>query len=293
MNTHRRFGSLKVFIGSSAEQRSLAENLVSFVLDNFRDSIDPVPWYDVFPGGEFVLESLLRVAHETDAAMLVLAADDLVTSRGETVYAPRDNLIFEAGLFIALHGHRYVRLFVPRDPGTGGVKKPTDIDGLTVEPYLWRDGDRFNASGLPTATRAVCEQLVELGILTHEAPRAAIETPRNESRVARTEPLRGHSRGLPSNSELWAVVSAMSRERYHPQGAPLEVTPEGNFEGKVYIGLPESTGTYRLQLMLVDARDGRRFSGYVATANETQVYDGLPGVPRSAMILDQISVTRA
>jgi len=192
---------LRVFIGSSAEQKPLAEWVVGFVLANFPDSLEPVPWYDAFPGGEFALETLLRVSDETEAAMLVLAADDLLHVRGEIVRAPRDNLIFEAGLFIAKQGRRYARLLVPRDPETGMVKKPTDIDGLTIEPYESRTNTSFGGSGLPATTRKVCERLVALGIPTHEVSRAAIEMPANGSQVHRKEQLRGRSRSLPSESQ--------------------------------------------------------------------------------------------
>jgi hypothetical protein len=101
-------------------------------------------------------------------------------------------------------------------------------------------GDRFHASGLPAAARAGCDQLLELGIRTHEVPRATIATPPNASQVARTEMLTGRSNALPPGYQLWAVVSAVSMGRYHRQGGPLEVNPEGRFVRKVYIGLPES-----------------------------------------------------
>ena len=290
-----RLGRLKVFIGSSTEQKPLAEDLVKFALENFRESLQPVPWYEHWPGGEFTLETLLKIAKETDASMLVLHADDVVCVRGDAVGAPRDNLIFEAGLFIATHGRCRARLLVPSEPGSGRVKRPTDIEGLTTHTYEWSTGATFAASGLPAAARQMCTQLVSLGPRTnrHEVARAAIEAPANRSKVKVNELLTGRSSGVSPHSELWAVVLPIPQLRYHPQGGPLNVTPDGGFERKVYIGLPESTGTYRLQLVLVDSAGARQFHQYLKEANETRTYRGLSALPPSARILDNICVTRS
>lgn len=283
---------MKVFIGSSTEQKPLAEYLVDFILENFGEDLQPLPWYEPWPGGQFTLETLLNIADDTDASILVLHPDDVVSVRGDTVRAPRDNLIFEAGVFIARHGPRHARLLVPSEPGSGQVKKPTDIAGLTIDAYEWRAGVTITGSGLPRAVRQLCKQLVGLGRRTdrHERARAAIVTPLNGSTVKVEEVLTGRSSGVSSRSELWAVVMPIGQGRYHPQRNPLNV--DGDFDLKVYFGLPKSTGPYRLQLVLVDSADARLFHQYMKEARETQTYPGLPALPPRATVLDDIRVTR-
>jgi CAP12/Pycsar effector protein, TIR domain len=60
--------------------------------------------HDVFELSQGVLESLLRCADQVDLAVLVLTADDVVASRGDVSCAPRDNVVFELGLFIGALG---------------------------------------------------------------------------------------------------------------------------------------------------------------------------------------------
>ena len=71
------------------------------------------------------------------------------------------------------------------------------------------------------------------------------------------------------------------------------MTRDGDFDLRVHFGLPKSTGTYRLQLVLVDSADARLFHQYLKQARETQTYGGLPALPPRATILDDIRVTRS
>ena len=41
---------------------------------------------------------------KTDFAVLVLTPDDITLSRGTTIASPRDNAIFELGLFMGTNG---------------------------------------------------------------------------------------------------------------------------------------------------------------------------------------------
>jgi predicted nucleotide-binding protein len=65
-----------------------------------------MPW----PGGRFTLENLLRFVDNTDAAILFWTADDKTWYRETQRFEPRDNLLFEAGLFIAAHGRDRTQL---------------------------------------------------------------------------------------------------------------------------------------------------------------------------------------
>jgi predicted nucleotide-binding protein with TIR-like domain len=156
---------MRIFIGSSFEQRRLVEWLTAFIRSEYAGRLDPVPWTLPWPGGSFTLENLLRLVAETDAAMLFWTADDKTWYRNTTRNEPRDNLVFEAGLFIAQHGRQRTQLMVPRyqpeDP-RGSVAIPSDLAGLTWQPFQWADG-AAEATGLPLAARTACDQLSVLG----------------------------------------------------------------------------------------------------------------------------------
>jgi hypothetical protein len=124
------------------------------------------------------------------------------------------------------------------------------------------------------------------------AGHAAIEMPSNGSIVSHRCEVSGRCYRLPPDRELWAVVTRPGA-RFHPQRDKLDVTPEGRFEGMVHIGTPESTGIYQLQLVLVDSADADDFRRYLATARARANFSGLPKLPSSAEILDQIQVARS
>ena len=54
---------------------------------------------DIFAVSDTTIESLEQAAMEVDFAILVLTPDDITTSRGTRRAAPRDNVVYELGLF--------------------------------------------------------------------------------------------------------------------------------------------------------------------------------------------------
>jgi len=67
---------MKVFIGSSGEQRRLVDWLTAFIRREYRGRLEPIPWTIPWPGGQYVLENLLGFIDRTDAAILFWTADD-------------------------------------------------------------------------------------------------------------------------------------------------------------------------------------------------------------------------
>jgi predicted nucleotide-binding protein/SAM-dependent methyltransferase len=68
-------------------------------------NIDWQHWNGSFPANNRpTLEQLLVICHDFDAAVCVLSGDDLIEMRGQVQNAPRDNLLFEAGLFLSAFG---------------------------------------------------------------------------------------------------------------------------------------------------------------------------------------------
>src|SRR6266481_1017360 len=156
---------MRVFIGSSSEQEESIEFLTGFIREKYAGKLEPVPWTVPWTGGQFTLEALLQMVDETDASILFWTPDDMAKYRGKTRHQPRDNLVFEAGLFIAAHGRERTQLMIPSYPSNKeprmDVRYPTDASGLIWNKYQWADGD-IRATGLPATARTVCNRLAKM-----------------------------------------------------------------------------------------------------------------------------------
>jgi hypothetical protein len=155
---------MRIFIGSSGEQKRLVEWLAAFMRSEYAGKLEPVPWTLPWPGGKYTLENLLNFVNETDAAILFWTADDKTWYRDTRRFEPRDNLVFEGGLFVAAHGLERTQLMIPSygaDDPRGTVATPSDLAGLTWNVYAWADGQP-ESTGLPRTARLVCDQLAEL-----------------------------------------------------------------------------------------------------------------------------------
>jgi hypothetical protein len=90
-----------VFIGSSSEAKKIA-NKLQVALEH---DCDAQVWHQgLFQPGRSYLETLVRALPAYDFAVLLISPDDYVESRGTSEPAPRDNVLFELGLFM---GHRF------------------------------------------------------------------------------------------------------------------------------------------------------------------------------------------
>src|SRR4029079_5287559 len=95
------------------------------------------PWTSVFNPGTTTLGRLLELTREVDFAACVCAGDDWTGAGGTATNAlesaqasPRDNVVFEAGLFGGVLGMR--RTFILH---ASGAKLPSDLLGLTCVRY--------------------------------------------------------------------------------------------------------------------------------------------------------------
>jgi hypothetical protein len=118
----------RIFLGSSLKQ----EKFLQAVTRGLEEVADVEPWMTSFHPGTSTLERLLELAHEVDFAAFVFARDDWTsgdsTESGQA--SPRDNVVFEAGLFGGVLGMR--RTFILH---ANGSKLPTDLLGLTSVRY--------------------------------------------------------------------------------------------------------------------------------------------------------------
>ena len=87
----------RIFLGSSGKQAKLLEDIER----GLEDVADVEPWTTTFNPGRSTLDRLVELSQEVDFAAFVFAQDDWTTTdASETGEAsPRDNVVFEAGLF--------------------------------------------------------------------------------------------------------------------------------------------------------------------------------------------------
>jgi predicted nucleotide-binding protein len=142
---------VKLFIGSSG---ATAE--VSGLIANRLETLG-CGKVRVWDEGEFtlnhsVLERLLDIISEYDFAVMVWGPDDVTESKGDSQASPRDNVIFECGLFMGKLGRD--RVFIVCDKNVK-IKIPSDFAGITLAYY---DGSRIEEDGV-SAIRSACDQI--------------------------------------------------------------------------------------------------------------------------------------
>ena len=154
----------RIFLGSSGKQAKLLQAITR----GLEDVAHVEPWTTSFNPGTTTLERLLELTREVDFAAFVFARDDWTAGSAPASdpaesgqASPRDNVVFEAGLFGAALGMR--RTYILH---ASGSKLPSDLLGLTLVRY---------AETTAAEIRVVNEKL-----------RKAIE---NEGRLARVEGL--------------------------------------------------------------------------------------------------------
>jgi CRP/FNR family transcriptional regulator, cyclic AMP receptor protein len=143
-----------VFIGSSCEMLPIAKAIQQSLS---RRRIEPMIWSDgVFLCSRTTIEDLMRATTQTDFAILVLSADDVTISRGRRKAAPRDNTIFELGLFMGALSRDRTYIVAPR---LLDIKIPTDLLGVTLLTYQKKRGRSISEAIEPVARELV--QLIE------------------------------------------------------------------------------------------------------------------------------------
>jgi hypothetical protein len=146
-----------VFIGSSVEGLEFARAI--------RANLEPVAEVTLWNEGFFTLgstfiESLVNSLPRFDFAVLVLTADDLIHSRNDKTFGPRDNVIFELGLFTGRLGRS--RTFIVHQ-ASAQLKIPTDLSGVNTAQYSWPRDDNNQIAAVGAACDAIRRVIRELG----------------------------------------------------------------------------------------------------------------------------------
>ena len=146
-----------VFIGSSSEGLPIAKCICSYLK---KHPIIPVLWSEgVFELSKTTIEDLLRQSTESDFAIIVFSPDDITTSRRQRKIAPRDNVVFELGLFLgALKRERTLIV----SPNNVDIKIPSDLLGVTRLQYTNKKGIS-NAKALGSVNGSIKKHIIKYG----------------------------------------------------------------------------------------------------------------------------------
>src|SRR5262249_42163071 len=95
-------------------------------------------WKSDFVGGATILEQVENAARQTTGGVFLFTRDDKLKGKGGPA-APRDNVIFEAGVFPQSRGAEPARTIREQ-----GAKMPADLGGVVYETLV----DRSDAGDL-------------------------------------------------------------------------------------------------------------------------------------------------
>jgi hypothetical protein len=258
----------RVFLGSSGKQTRLLDELTRGLDDVARVE----PWTTSFNPGTTTLGRLLELTREVDFAAFVFAQDDW-TSNGpsespapeSSLASPRDNVVFEAGLFGGVLGMRRTFILHAR-----GSKLPTDLLGLTCV--------RYDEGITPAEMGTIIQQLrkaieTEVGIARIEGLwwqfSLTARTEREPSAVSLLRIARDRDGALELTGRAWQEDGALSA-RYGTEAVKEKRDPPGLFyfwkgERPLHPNAPQLHGTGEIRLESAD-----RASGYWITLSETQ-----------------------
>lgn len=297
----------RIFLGSSGKQEKLLDALTS----GLSDIAHVDPWTTSFNPGTTTLERLVELAHEVDFAAFVFAKDDwtAANSSGPALpdagqAAPRDNVVFEAGLFGGVLGMRRTFILHSR-----GAKLPTDLLGLT--------SIRYGDADTPDEMQAIVDKLRKA--IGNEGRMADIEglwwqfslserSQKEPSAVSLLRISRDRDGVLEVRGRAWQEDGRLSA-RYWSEASREKKEPSGLFyywkgERPLDPDAPQLEGTGEIRLESADRAAGywttrsdarkkvnARTSGiYVRAASEDlRTLDGSDTAQRAKMIADRLS----
>lgn len=304
-----------IFLGSSGKQAKLLQALTR----GLEDIAHVEPWTTSFNPGTSTLDRLVELAHQVDFAAFVFARDDwtaaapaagapeAAASPGAGQDSPRDNVVFEAGLFGGVLGMR--RAYILHAHGS---KLPSDLLGLTCVRY----GDLTAAE-----MRAINQKLRTA--IESEGRIARIEGlwwqfsltergPREPSAVSLLRISRDRDGALEVSGRSWQESGTLSA-RYWSEAARERKDPSGVFyywkgERPRDPNAPQLDGTGEIRLESADRAAGyfttradtrpelnERTAGvYVRAGDEDlQILDGTDDRQRAGLIAEQLTKWKA
>lgn len=120
-----------IFVGSSTPALSVAKEVKRMLAD----VADVVVWDSAFDAGTWLLGGILNQAQQSDFGVFVIREDDTTKIKGTDYMTVRDNVLFEAGVFMGALGPERTILLWPSATTPKKLRLPTDLEGLLRETY--------------------------------------------------------------------------------------------------------------------------------------------------------------
>ena len=296
----------RIFLGSSGKQAKLLQALTR----GLGDVADVEPWTTTFNPGTTTLGRLVELTREVDFAAFVFAQDDWTSADpapadagGAGQASPRDNVVFEAGLFGGVLGME--RTFILH---ANGAKLPSDLLGLTCVRY----GDATTPAEVKAVNQKLRKAIEAIGGLSRieglwwqfsTTERTAPEP----SAVSLLRVSRDRDRALVVNGRAWQEDGTLS-SRYWSEATKELKDPAGVFyawrgERPRHQNAPAIHGTAEIKLETEDRATGHwitrsdadpalnaKTSGVYlrADADDLGVLDGRDNQARADLIAERI-----
>src|SRR4051794_31979172 len=253
----------RIFLGSSGKQAKLVQALTR----GLAEVADVEPWTAVFNPGVSTLDRLVELTHQVDFAAFVFAQDDWTADAADagarSQASPRDNVVFEAGLFGGALGMRRTFILHAR-----GAKLPTDLLGLTVVRYPERLTPA-DMRGVNDKLRKAIEDQGRLSRLEGDwwQHSLTLRTEREPSAISLLRISRDRVGGLEIVGRAWQEDGTLSA-RYWSEATKERRDPVSVFyvhqgERPRHPNAPRFDGTGEIRLESID-----RASGYWTTRSD-------------------------
>jgi hypothetical protein len=297
----------RIFLGSSGKQAKLLQALTRGLDDVARVE----PWTTSFNPGTSTLERLIELTREVDFAAFVFAQDDWTTGTpsastqpGPGQASPRDNVVFEAGLFGGVLGMR--RTFILH---ASGAKLPSDLLGLTCVRYA----GEMTAAETRTINQKLKKAIESEGRLTRVEGAwwqfsLTARTEKEPSALSLLKIARGRNGALEVAGRSWCENGKLSA-RYWSEAVKEKDDSSGLFyywngERPLDPDAPQLHGTAEIKLDSADRASGywttradndpnlkARTSGvyWRADPDDMSVLDGRDDQKRAALITERLT----
>ena len=218
----------RVFVGSSSASLQMARKLKVELAAIVPEAAVTV-WDEAFRPGQLLLEQIVGLVHEYDFGVFVFAGDDVLLIRGpsrgrgreSSKVTVRDNVLFEAGVFMGGLGHERTFLVVPRGLGSR-LRTPSDLEGLLTANYQTPKRQKKGTTpeaDVVVAAREIGNRIRELGA----APRSVYDELQALRQTLHENEFKDGKRRLVVLEDMVVFAAGARRLRWHTGVDPMDV----------------------------------------------------------------------
>jgi hypothetical protein len=120
-------------------------------------------------------------------------------------------------------------------------------------------------------------------------PAATIITPTNNTRVENSAFVKGTAQNIGGEYSLWLVLYDYNASRHYPQGGPVAISSNGEWEMTASF---DSSGRYDITALAADKNANEVLLLYQAASESSGDYLGLPALPSGCITLASVTISR-